>query len=110
MEVPSLRELLDKHAYPAKWAAGSLIAVCLMAIAVQLFGGHGRGTRRTDQLFYSDDDGKTWFADDASKGSPFDHHGRPAYRAWYFAIRGARVSWRISRNTPTSRKRKWMPR
>ena len=29
--------------------------------------------------FYSDDDGKTWFADMPDKIPPFDHNGKPAY-------------------------------
>lgn len=36
------------------------------------------------KAFFSDDDGKTWFADDWSKFSPFDHDGMQAYRAHVF--------------------------
>ena len=31
--------------------------------------------------FYSDDDGQTWFIDSVYKTVPFDHNGKPAYRA-----------------------------
>ncbi len=34
--------------------------------------------------WYSDDDGKTWFDDDAERIPPFDHHGRPAVRLHLF--------------------------
>ncbi len=34
--------------------------------------------------YYSDDDGKTWFKDDAGKLCPFDHNGKQAVRAYVF--------------------------
>jgi hypothetical protein len=34
----------------------------------------------TPKLFYTVDDGKTWFEDDAAQLPPFDHGGKPAYR------------------------------
>lgn len=36
--------------------------------------------------FYSDNDGKSWFKDDAGKLVPFDHNGRPAYRAFIYRL------------------------
>lgn len=38
------------------------------------------------RVYYSDDDGKTWFADDWQKVPPFDHNGRQAVRAHVFRI------------------------
>jgi len=40
------------------------------------------------KVFYSDDDGKTWFLDDLTKGSPFDHGGKQAYRALVYRCPG----------------------
>jgi hypothetical protein len=31
-----------------------------------------------NKIYFTDDDGKTWFADDRSKLPPFDHAGKPA--------------------------------
>jgi len=36
------------------------------------------------KVFFSDDDGQTWFADSFIKFSPFDHGGKQAYRAHVF--------------------------
>src|SRR5439155_23406719 len=33
---------------------------------------------------FSDDDGKTYFADDVYKAYPFDHNGKQAYRAYVY--------------------------
>src|SRR5688572_20240729 len=35
---------------------------------------------RAGKEFFSVDDGKNWFVDDAGKMPPFDHQGKPAYR------------------------------
>ncbi len=42
------------------------------------------GAHVSGKSFFSDDDGKTWFVDDASKIPPFDHEGKVAYRAAVF--------------------------
>ena len=34
--------------------------------------------------YFSDDDGKTYFQDDASKIAPFDHNGKQAVSAYLF--------------------------
>ncbi|MGN6625707.1 MAG: hypothetical protein ACTHLN_03730 [Tepidisphaeraceae bacterium] len=36
------------------------------------------------QAYYTVDDGKSYFADDVNKPFPFDHGGKPAYRAYVF--------------------------
>lgn len=64
------------------------IAVCggcvLLALALyivpRLAGPTQARDTGDDKAFFSVDDGKTWFADDASKLPPFDHDGKPAYR------------------------------
>lgn len=39
------------------------------------------GASTTPKSFYTVDDGKTWFPDDATLVPGFDHGGKPAYRA-----------------------------
>jgi len=39
---------------------------------------------RLKQAYYSDDDGKTFFADDVNKIYPFDHNGKTAYKAYVY--------------------------
>lgn len=36
------------------------------------------------ETYFSDDDGATYFADDINKLYPFDHNGKPAYRAYVY--------------------------
>ena len=39
---------------------------------------------RVTEVYYSDDDGKTFFVDDVDKVYPFDRNGKPAYRAYVY--------------------------
>jgi hypothetical protein len=60
------------------------------------------GTRE----FFSDDDGKTFFVDDRAKLPPFDHNGKPAYRARVYTCDGGKtkfVGW-LERYTPEAKK------
>ena len=82
-----VREALQKR-------TGAVVAVTILVIALAwAFIGYQWSTRNSigqvkQALWYSDDDGKTYFADDAQKDPPFDHNGKPAYRAYVFTCDG----------------------
>lgn len=64
--------------------AAGISLVALGVICFELFA-HGHPTPTVyNNAFYSDDEGKTWFVDDIGKFPPFDHNGKPAYRAAVF--------------------------
>jgi hypothetical protein len=81
----AIREALQKNRPLAYGVAGVLLvgAVGLMA-----------WTNRTgmpdelSQLYYSDDDGRTYFADDIKRVPPFDHNGKQADLAAVFRAGG----------------------
>lgn len=77
----ALREFADRY---RGVTVGLSIGAVLLAVVVMLMrlASHRQPTLPAGiQAFYSDDNGKTWFADDATKVPPFDHNGKPAYRA-----------------------------
>jgi hypothetical protein len=43
--------------------------------------------------WFTIDDGKTWFADDATKLPPFEHQGKPAYRVRVWTCDGGRTTF-----------------
>jgi hypothetical protein len=43
--------------------------------------------------YYSDDDGASFFADDAKLIPPFDHHGKQAYKAYVFTCDKGKTKW-----------------
>ena len=68
-------------------AIGVVAAVGMFVIAgmVLLVWASTRGTPgRVGQVYYSDDDGKTYFADSVDRIYPFDHDGKQAYRAYVY--------------------------
>ena len=76
-----IRQTINENPAMTAVATGGIILLALIFIIYQAFGGHGSSSGRLGKVFFSDDDGKTWFADDASKLPPIDHDGKPAYRA-----------------------------
>jgi hypothetical protein len=47
------------------------------------------------RAFYTTDDGKTWFTDDAERLPPFDHGGKQAVRLYLFSC--DRFGWNVKR-------------
>jgi hypothetical protein len=61
-------------------AAGAVIVALLSVVFIVVYTLRSNGPTRVSRMFYSTDDGKTWFTDDADKLFPFDHDGQQAYR------------------------------
>lgn len=76
-----VREALNKNKGVALAATGALLCIAVAAIAWEF---HGGGPQEVTKVFYTVDDGKTWFADDANKLSPFDYNGQQAYHVDVF--------------------------
>lgn len=65
-------------------------AVIVLAVVVIVWNrsSSGPGPSGVYKVYYSDDDGNTWFEDDWQKVPPFDRNGREAVRAHVFRIGG----------------------
>src|SRR5688500_13766950 len=44
-------------------------------------------------VWFTTDDGKTLFTDNARKLPPFDHYGKPAYRAYVYTCDGGKTQF-----------------
>jgi hypothetical protein len=77
----TLRESIQKHSKTVTIATLAALAVCSFCAMRQA---SSVGASPTTKAYFSDDDGKTWFDDDALRSFPFDHNARPAYRAHIF--------------------------
>ena len=77
-----MRQAISEKPQIGYGIAGGLLLIGLVIIFVEL---HGRSVAAGEtQHFYTIDDGKTWFADDATKTPPFDKDGKQAVRAYVF--------------------------
>ena len=53
-----------------------------------------------ERAYYTIDDGKSWFADQAAKLPPFEYDGKQAVRAYVFECNGKRFVNSLERYTP----------
>jgi hypothetical protein len=78
------REWLNQH---PKVAIGGGITVAVLAITlvvVQIRAGRHRYPTAIPNLYFTVDDGKTFFVDNASNVAPFDYNGQQAVRAYVY--------------------------
>ena len=78
-----IRETLSQQSRKIQLAfAGALLLVAAVALTLQFKTEH---RANLSQAFFTDDDGKTWFADDAARIPPFEHKGKIAVSAQVFS-------------------------
>jgi hypothetical protein len=99
------RESLSKH---PRVTIGITLAVCLLAVGylvMSMFGASLQAEPR--KVWFTDDDGKTWFADDAARKPPFDHNGKPAVMCFVYTCDGGKTKWvsHMLRYTASSKKK-----
>jgi hypothetical protein len=84
-----VREAINRN--PIVATAASLLFVIVVATVIffQFRDAGGASTLVGDpKSWYTDDDGKTWFADKANKVVPFDRNGKKAYRCYVWTCDG----------------------
>lgn len=82
-----IRETLNKNPAITTGATAAIILIAIGFIIYQLSGGSSPGI--ATEAYFSNDDGKTWFADDINKIPPFDKDGKPAYKAYVYQCPGS---------------------
>jgi hypothetical protein len=81
--VVGLRDQANQKATITGGVIVGVIVILVGIIILQLRANH-ESTASGDKMFYSSDDGRTWFADAVEKIPPFDHEGEPAVRCYVF--------------------------
>ncbi len=81
-----IRDTINENPWIGRAAVGMVILIALL-VTVSMFGGEPV-VRGPAQAYFSTDDGRTWFADDASKIPPFEHNGQTAYLAGVHQFEG----------------------
>jgi hypothetical protein len=79
----SIRETLNKRPKLTASIAGALVMVLLVVVYAQTKP-RQIAIQYSSHLFFSDDDGKTFYTDDASNIAPYDHNGKRAVQAMVF--------------------------
>ena len=94
-----------------KPAVTACIAAVFLAIAVGILIWSYWPEKKADlsKAYYSDDDGKTWFAESAFLVTPFQHNGKTAVVAQVYSYDdGKKQSAHIWRSSPRTQKNVWM--
>jgi hypothetical protein len=78
-----IRETINEKPVVGIGIFGSLVVIAIILVVWQVLRSRPHATPLvvTDQVFFSDDDGKTWFPESKDKLPPFMHNGKPAYLA-----------------------------
>ena len=102
-----LREKLNDN---PNIATGITIAVIVIVVGFIVYSTMGRGPSGGpppvgNRVFFTVDDGATWFAEDATKIPPFDHNGKQAVRAKVYRCDGKTFVNHMERYTPEAQKR-----
>jgi hypothetical protein len=92
-----IREKLDKH---TNLVSAVMILISIAAICVAWTQMRGNSAHFVPgPNYYTTDDSSpaaalaAMFKDDSTKIPPFDHNGKPAYRAYVFTADGGRTKW-----------------
>jgi hypothetical protein len=105
----SVIETIRKNPNISMLAAGALILIFGIVILLEVFGSHENTAGVSTKAYFTTDDTlvgaaavNALFVDDANKVPPFDHHGKPAFRAVVYTCNGGRVRWvnLLARYTP----------
>ncbi len=97
-----IREKLNQNPRATTAATIAIVVIALGFIVWQLI--PQQPTVQTKQ-YYSNDDGKTWFADDMNKIMPFDKDGKPAVKANVFRCGGTDFVGYLEKYTDDVRKK-----
>jgi hypothetical protein len=96
-----IREALNRR---PKLAMVIGIALCAVALPIMIWANSSGVPGRASKAYYSDDEGKTYFADDIDKLYPFERDGKQAYRAYVYECNdGKRFVAYLARYTDSAR-------
>lgn len=102
-----IRQTLNEKPGLSIGIGAGLIVIAIIVIIWEMSGSSGGGGAAAGvrQDFYSDDDGKTWFADEAEKITPFKTDKGMAVKAYVFRCKdGKEFCGYLERYTPQGQK------
>ena len=102
-----IRQTLNEKPGLSIGIGAGLIVLAIILIIYEMSGSSGGGGAAAGvrQDFYSDDDGKTWFADEAEKVTPFKTDKGMAAKAYVFRCKdGKEFCGYLERYTPQGQK------
>jgi hypothetical protein len=102
-----LREKMNDNPQITTGVTAAIILLVVGYIIYASMGGSAgvRVPAGSVKVFFTDDDGATWFPDDSKKVPPFDHNGKQAYGAVVYKCAGKTFVNHMFRYTPEAKKK-----
>lgn len=85
----SFREDINKKPGVFIGVSAAVVVLAIIWLAYSLRGTKPAAAVLTTKGFFSDDDGKSFYADDVKNIPPYDHNGKKAYRARVYEVKGS---------------------
>jgi hypothetical protein len=100
-----IRDYANQHRGAAIGVASGMIVVAVVVAVLSTRDGASAENGMTAKSFFSNDDGKTWFADNATMIPPFTKDGKEAHRAYvYRAPDGTEFVAYLEKYTPAGKR------
>ena len=101
-----VRESINNNRLVSAIAAIAVIGLAIFMTTRREKSDPGAAASPNGRCWFTIDDGKTWFSDDARKIAPFDHQGAVAYRCYVFTCDGGKTRFvnHLERYLPPAKK------
>src|SRR5439155_26864842 len=101
-----VREAMSKRPKIAAGVALALTTAAVVIVVLQMIELRAAPelAGEPERAFFTIDDGRTWFVDDATQLAPFQHDGKEAVRAYVFECNGKRFVNHLERYTEEGKK------
>ena len=78
-----LREHINKNPRLVMGASATITVIAIV-FGILNYAMPGNSNELTERAFFTDDDGKTWFVDSATRETPFEQNGKVVVRAYVY--------------------------
>jgi hypothetical protein len=100
-----IREAMNRNR-----VVSTVVGIVLIVLTIVLLNWNLRSEgpgQVSSRAFFTVDDGQTLFIDNVRRIPPFDHEGKPAYRAYVYTCDGGKTQWVafLERYTPAAKQR-----
>ncbi|HEX5242160.1 MAG TPA: hypothetical protein VFW23_02775 [Tepidisphaeraceae bacterium] len=85
----SFREDINKKPGVFIGVSAAIVVLAIIWLVYSMRGSKPAAMVLTTKAYFSDDDGKTFYADDVSNIPPYQHNGKKAYRAKVYEVKGS---------------------
>ena len=102
-----IRESINRHS-KVTGTVSAVLAVGALSLVIWSMMGSSLDGSSGEKALFTDDDAKTWFADDAERVTPFDHNGKQAVMCFVYTCDGGKTKFvsYMTRLTAESKKQR----